>query len=141
MSDARTTIRDLQNARQVLAHVGHAKGGYITLGEGSVCLEGAIRLATTSKMATQLVLPGISVWQIQPDEMYVMSYERRCAAIDALGAVLPETCPADHPEGTTEWDATDPSSRIWHFNDHVCGGGDEADLVLEQAIQKLEANL
>lgn len=144
MTGTLTTIRDLQNARQVLANNGHTKGTFIMPGSAAVCLEGAVRLATMSRLRTWSLFPNQNIYQETQAVQTQDEVDRHAAAILALAQILPERCPGQHsvPEDAVGFLGLDsPSTRVWHFNDHVCDGAEDADLVLEQAIQKLQADL
>ena len=129
-----TTVRDLQNARQVLAHLGHTTDEYVDDTTASVCLDGALQLAIWRRLEQE---DGVFYSRpLTTDPAAVRALvNRHQAAAAALSAVLPDRCCRDiGPGGTAR-------SRVWHFNDLHCDGGKEADLVLEQAIEKLQADL
>lgn len=139
----------LRNAALVLEHAGHATNDYVDNYTGTVCLEGALRVAAgnglrtirNSTNSTNTPAPfrfGIGPYPDYGSPLY--------AAEEALISILPDRC-HEHPSytecGYCDSDRVlDPSTvRIHHFNDFVCRGGEEAQLVLIQAAEKIEANL
>ncbi len=108
--DPRITAGDLRNAALVLEHGGWTTGAYVSP-RGSTCLEGAVRLATTSALGygvaalPPLILGGVlqqGFFELEmsdsiPDDQLSEAsvwYARRHAALVALGEHLPDTCSA-----------------------------------------------
>jgi hypothetical protein len=147
------TEADLRNAGRIATELGHRREGYLDPFSGSVCADGALRLATYE------LLRGNSEETFSFDSVFVASdeqdvlYERYQAAVDALTSLLPDRC--EDPthlltetvlgrrlyrcqaenDGSLEW-----VSRIHHFNDHGCTGGKDVALLFEQAAEKVRAN-
>lgn len=138
-----TTIRDLENARQALAVTGWHRGNLLDSATGKVCLDGAISLATVMRLCTTARTVSGHRWVAafihEYDEENMLPIlelgDRHLAALLALSAVLPDTCQEHERVHTVEHD------RVFHYNDEHCDGAQEADLLLEQAAEKLRAEL
>lgn len=142
-----TTAADLRNAALVMNHLGRGVSGFVDGPTGSVCLDGAIRLATEAK----LVRHDEDVSQCQPYPFFALSdYEssspRRIAATAALAEILPGRCTFKHPLGSCAFtDIRDgllhEDARVYHFSDYICQGTEDSADLLVQAAEKLEADL
>lgn len=79
--DKATTAADLRNAAMVMDHVGKTEEQYVDAHSGSVCLEGALMLATDMQLVTTnngRSFYGPLGWLIPASENYSL---RRAAAM------------------------------------------------------------
>ncbi len=160
------TEADLLNTALVLEHLGHARNEYLEGDTGTVCADGALRLATFCRLDRLFVSPREEMGPLvmnplfghlsqSPDDPYhVQLMERYHAAVEAVTELLPDRCNDprhiiddsgfSHPMWTCvanrDSGELDGISRIHHFNDWVCVGGGEAALLFRQAAEKVRAN-
>lgn len=130
---------DLRNAALVIEHAGLTRNNFMDGPAGPVCLDGALRVAVGTI--------NYSTGHVQlTSQIDCLHYGRITAALEALTPLLPDTCTV-HPDrfecGYCFADMYLPAdaSRVHHFNDFVCSGGEEASLLLLQAAEKLETEL
>lgn len=143
LTDPCQTAQDLRVAANVITHAGFGEGIEIDPRTGSVCLLGAIGVATqaikisldrhfrdrvTLRRRPQFMPEALD----SPDESLMMiraGNQRSQDAIKALAFLLPE-------------DPWNPDyHRIYNFNDHECREAEDAITILIQAAEKLEADL
>lgn len=147
------TARDLRTAAQLIRDRGRCTGQLIRNDTGSLCLLGAIGVATETVAIQTRNMEGsdLEVHWLVPigslrgkataeqvmmiQESYMNSSLRN--AVRAVGEILPDTL---DPEGPLESGSV-LMDRVWRFNDSVCTGTEDAALLLEQAAEKIEANL
>ncbi len=154
------TEADLRNAALVLEYAGHARAEFMNGQSGTVCADGALKLATYNRIYVErpnlLALDAIydDLYEEQLGEYHSGLLERYRAARDALVDLLPERCTReDHQEtdpfsGEPFWTCQGDrftgvlvdSERIHHYNDWECQGGDEAADLFIQAAEKVRAN-
>jgi hypothetical protein len=151
---------DLRNTAMVLEHLGHARNEYLEGDTGTVCADGALRLATINQV--QRLNPwanGVAKGPLVMNPVYGSSdrqqlNDRYRAAVEALLPLLPDRCTdsrhiiADSGFSYPLWvcvanrntGVLDGVSRIHHFNDWVCTGGDDVVDLFVQAAEKVRAN-
>jgi hypothetical protein len=160
------TEADLLNTALVLEHLGHARTEYVQGDAGTVCADGALRLATFCRLDRLFAAPreGTGPLVMNPlyghfsqspeDPYHVQLLERYHAAVEAVVPLLPDRC--DDPRHVINtssfsrllWTCTanqrtgvlDGISRIHHFNDWICSGGDDVADLFRQAAEKVRAN-
>ncbi len=157
------TEADLRNAALVLEHLGHTRAEYVSEESGSVCLDGALRLATVERLAQPeeevpnlrpLHAPDLRKdgWCIPETQQALVN--RYYSAVEMLIDLLPDRCTDeshvtwDVQRGKREWGcqanrwtgALEGRGRIHHYNDWVCTGGADAVELLVQAAEKVRAN-
>jgi hypothetical protein len=132
------TARDLRTAAQVSKAAGHTTGTAVDSVTGRLCAVGALHLATgISRLITD------NTDQPLRDRFLLRFFPvpdagRLLAAARALAPQLPEPC----PECLRTYRGTDSEViRLIHFNDHVCRGGEELQLLFIQGAEKIEADL
>lgn len=147
----RQTADDLRSAARLVRTHGHATHEYVDP-MGRVCAVGAIGLATGSFQRLQL---STGFWDFGHTGLLSLGFdERTTAAADALAPLLPTVCADGRccppPKGDTPYTMADefherikthPHDIVFHFNDFICEGGEELATLLDQAAEKIEADL
>jgi hypothetical protein len=134
----------LRNAALVLEHTGHTRLDFVDKQTGTLCIDGALRVAASHGYYRDK-LGRYGYLECFPADATSCSLAY-ATAIQALIQLLPETCTVHTSQdkcgyGNLDLSLSDTPARVHHFNDFVCDGGDEAQLVLVQAAEKIEANL
>lgn len=132
MTHTDTLVRDLQNARQVLAQLGYGRGSYIEEATGQVCLDGALMLATNTGLRTF----GHGFFRARSHNS---AYDDRLLAARKAVAKLVSSCACTFPAGEPTLEPR-PALRVWHWNDVHCDGGEAADALLRETVEKLQAS-
>lgn len=150
------TARDLRNAALVVEHAGWAREDWITQ-KGRVCLDGALEIAcgvtplVTEMFDGQTIFTGLYPSSLSETNKDAVTTERDLAwfdpdspetqrqrnARDAVAKLIPPCACNPQIKGSDH----DAQGRVIHFNDYHCTGGDDAELLLIQAAEKLEAEL
>lgn len=153
--DPRQTATDLRVAARCIETAGHAEGSEVEFLDGSLCLLGGIGIATSlygiETYATGLGRNRFRVMPFHPEELvltggYKLAPPRAQACIDALARVIPDKVTfADKDLGDIRTldlgSLTDPAARVYMYNDDVCQGGQDAQALLIEAAEKIEADL
>lgn len=152
--DPAITAADLRNAALVIQHASYTDNSFVNPHSGGVCLHGAIKLATTSKLGyaplcnapncdCEDTVKKLFQGMLVDDERGDL-FAREDAAVGVVAADLPTKCTTNHGGiscNMLQSYAPDGETRIWHYNDFECDGGEEAIDILIRAAEKLEANL
>jgi hypothetical protein len=127
--DLEGAAHDLANASRVARYAGHAYGCTLDRITGSVCMVGAIEIATYKEIYTNDV--G-EYFDFTTEEWVEAGVQRADSAILALAEVIPgglcSGCPVDrHHIGTF------PYNKITHFSDFHCTGAQQSARLLDVA--------
>lgn len=136
-----SAITILKDAHQAILDFGHAKGGYYGgPGTQGFCLSGALRFAAgLGSIVTRLANPTHPVYvSVRNTGHDYATYEVAAAAVAAL---IPDKMRLGGAQAFTFLPGAHPETKIVAWNDFICDGGPEALLLLEQAREKLEAEL
>jgi hypothetical protein len=139
--------QDARNARLVIRHAGHFKGGNIDRDTGQVCLSGAVELATFKK-PVKWFSPAEG-WYTAVQEKYVEPGSYRAEAVYLVMAEIVPTgmCPSCDDDKTAH-DALhhvycgcqprEPWEIVTHYNDQHCPGGTAAQEILDLTAKRAQ---
>lgn len=140
------TANDLRVAARVVELSGKADGSFMDH-RGRVCLAGAVGLATgygtagLRDLATEDLVAYGGVWLYTTRGSAPSTRVRWNDALEVVAPMLPVDC-GDHCDAKDDpYLEGDAWQRVFHYNDHICGGGAELVEVLTQAAEKVEAGL
>lgn len=164
--DPRQTANDLRVAAHAIETAGHGVADEISYTTGHLCLLGGIGVATgiygietlpigdrrrANRFTTKpFVFEPTTPADEEPCPLtltasYPITPPRAQAAIDAVARVLPDTAVYFDKAGVQgTFDKSkhkDPSFSVYHYNDFVCRGGEDACALLIEAAEKIEADL
>lgn len=130
----------LRTAETLTATRGHTRESYINPRTGALCMEGALRAASGHVYYVE----NANLFAIgnRPGPTLDADRDVLRIATRALISLLPEKCDVPgHGHGCPYGSSLENKARIHHYNDFVCTGGEDAQLLFLQAAEKIEADL
>lgn len=157
-----TVAADLRNAALVMEHLGASSGGFVDSETATVCLDGALMLATNAKLLREIDCydddgKPTPYWMYSgvyhPDHRKQYALDaRHYAAQQAMAELLPDRC-HEHVAGACPFDGhlhnpprvgelVNAAERVYHYNDFVCEADQEKSVaMLIEVAEKVETDL
>lgn len=127
-----TTAADLRNAAMIMDTLGFGRGFHICPASARVCMDGALKLATYSKLTIEQKREGRAfVHNVFYETFKYDGFPRYQAAVTAINNVLGKISPAS---------PVDDPTHVHYYNDYICDGGDQAIETLILAANWIEKN-